>query len=273
MDYIPYSSTELAEEVEAIFYLGNYSPGHPTERLIPDGYAALVIELDGKERSIYHNDTKEVTQICQESWFSGLYDAYLTFEVLPETELIAVRFKPGGSFPFIPNNMNVYTNQVIKGDQVFGESITHLRRDLLNEKDPMQKLKLVETYLINIKERSLHPTIKESLNKILLTPSIQKMQSLVDSSGYSKKHFIDLFKQQVGLSPKLFQRIIKFQQILPKIQEKKMIQWTQISYECGYYDQAHFIRDFKRFSGYNPSAFLAQEFDRNNFFPENNKER
>jgi AraC-like DNA-binding protein len=188
---------------------------------------------------------------------------------MPDSELVAVRFKPGGSFPFLSKSMHEYSNQVINGEDVFGASITQLREALLVENDPMNKLGRVEKYLLDRKKRSIHPTIKETLTKILSNPSIQNIQSLVESSGYSKKHFIQLFKQQVGLSPKLFQRIIKFQQILPKIREKKLIQWTQISYECGYYDQAHFIRDFKRFSGYNPSAFLAEEFDRDNFFPEN----
>jgi AraC-like DNA-binding protein len=66
-----------------------------------------------------------------------------------------------------------------------------------------------------------------------------------------------LFQKEVGLTPKLFCRVRRFQRVLRCIQKGLAFDWTQIALECGYYDQAHFIHDFHAFSGINPSAYLA----------------
>ncbi len=70
------------------------------------------------------------------------------------------------------------------------------------------------------------------------------------------RQFERKFKQFSGFSPKLFSRIIRFQSAIKKYDDKKM-PLTEIAYECGYYDQSHFIHDFKEFSGYSPMQYFS----------------
>ena len=99
--------------------------------------------------------------------------------------------------------------------------------------------------------------------------SNQKLMDLVRLSGYSKKQFIQQFKKYIGITPKKYQRILRFNEILKRINEGKFFSWVDVGLDCGYSDLAHFIKDFKAFSGMNPTKFLDvhKTTDRINFFP------
>jgi AraC-like DNA-binding protein len=271
MNYVPYHPKgELEDCIETIFYVESYNPEHRIERLIPDGYSSLVMELDDQERYVYDNDTSEVLQTCQVSWVSGIFDEFISISSLNQTELMAVRFKPGGLFPFIDSDVHYMKNRIIPSIDLFGSEINTLRKDIIKVNDPLKKISLFEQWLKKVKNnmnKDHNPKIMAAMKMIINDPSAQQIKTLASKSGYSNKHFIQLFKKEIGVTPKIFQRILKFNQIIPKIQNKEKLSWTSISHECGYFDQAHFIHDFKKFSGFNPTSFLDESFDRLNFFP------
>lgn len=261
---------DLSDDLIMVFHLKNYHPEHPIERLIPDGSASLVIELDDQERFIYDNESLAKVQLCRGSWLSGNFTEYLSFGTIRNTDLMGVRFKPGGLYPYIDLPMDNMKNRVLDGVEVFGRDIEELRMALIREKESIEKNKILGEWLIDLKSKYNKPVnerIKWARDEILNFPNFMEINKIVSRTGYSDKHFISLFKNQIGFTPKIFQRIIKFNQILPKIQQSESLSWTQISHECGYYDQSHFIRDFKKFSGFNPSEFIEMDFERNNFFP------
>jgi AraC-like DNA-binding protein len=93
------------------------------------------------------------------------------------------------------------------------------------------------------------------------------MTELADQIGISSRRFIQLFSNEVGLTPKLFTRVRRFQQVLQNIQTGAELSWVDMAASCGYFDQAHFIHDFKEFSGINPSTYLAQKTGHLNHVP------
>ena len=76
--------------------------------------------------------------------------------------------------------------------------------------------------------------------------------------GISKRRFEQVFNEQVGLTPKLFCRIRRFQRVLQLINEQNDIDWTDVALSCGYFDQSHFIHDFQSFSGINPTEYVTR---------------
>ena len=98
-------------------------------------------------------------------------------------------------------------------------------------------------------------------------PTLNSIFTISQHSGYSNKHFIQIFKKHVGLTPKSYQRIVRFNKVLQEIEKYKKIDWLKISLDCGYYDQAHFINEFKTFSGINPSEYLQQRGEYLNYIP------
>ena len=93
------------------------------------------------------------------------------------------------------------------------------------------------------------------------------IRDLSEQMGISHKHLIALFHEEVGLSPKRFCRIRRFQGVLEAIEHSGRVDWADLACACGYYDQAHFIREFRDFAGMNPSAYLHGRGDYARFIP------
>ena len=96
-----------------------------------------------------------------------------------------------------------------------------------------------------------------------------KLKEIISSYSGTQKHLISQFKKFIGIPPKHFQRILRFNDVFAQMQADQFLSWSDIANLCGYSDQSHFIREFKNFSGFNPESYLSQEFedDVTNFFP------
>ena len=86
---------------------------------------------------------------------------------------------------------------------------------------------------------------------------IQNIDRLAQTACLEYKQFKRIFADYVGANPKDYLRVIRFQKALHTLQIQPNISFTQLSYECGYYDQAHFIKEFKQFSGYTPTEYMT----------------
>jgi AraC-like DNA-binding protein len=88
------------------------------------------------------------------------------------------------------------------------------------------------------------------------------VKSVSESTGLSQRRFIDLFKREVGMTPKLFCRVRRFQDVLAFVRKSKTPDWSEAAYICGYFDQSHLIRDFRIFSGINPTDYALRRTNR-----------
>ncbi|MEM7558169.1 MAG: AraC family transcriptional regulator [Planctomycetota bacterium] len=270
VQYIPLEPPQtLSRFVENVFYLKGYSAEHPFERIVPDMSSSLVIELDGRERWVLDNDSLKPKQSCKGSWISGPHRQYFTIGTLPDTELLAVRFRLGGLYPLLKKSVFEVTDQIVPGPTFLGDSILSLRSLILDSESPEEKLQRMIEWLERNMDLSLEPPspIQDVIQSIQDDPTVSTLAECMAGTGYSTKHVIDLFKKHVGLRPKDLQRIIRFSHALSSVQNGESLSWAALSLDCGYTDQSHFIRDFKRFSGFTPTVFRNMDSDRENFFP------
>ena len=91
------------------------------------------------------------------------------------------------------------------------------------------------------------------IQKIIDRPHHCSIKEISDQVGYSQKHVIKIFKANIGVTPKEFLKIIRFQKAIDDIEKKGTVNWTSIADDCGFYDQSHFIADFRKFSGLTPA--------------------
>ena len=98
---------------------------------------------------------------------------------------------------------------------------------------------------------------------------VTNLKKIIGSYPATQKQLIEHFKKYVGLTPKYYHRILRFNEILKKINEMEKISWTEVAFSCDYSDQSHFIKEFFLFSGFNPQEYLKREFTKEmtNFFP------
>jgi len=261
------------EFIECFIYFKGYTPEHSIEKVIPDGSINLIFELDGFKRNVFDNDTLEPKLDFTKCWLSGVQKKYISISAHKDSEMFVIRFKPGGAYPFLPKPVSEVTDHILPAEQIFGEDIFEFRNALLNGDQPEEKENLANDWLSEQYDLAKKPKEKVfgSIQKIISDPHFQEnnLAQLIEESGYSQKQFISLFKEYVGIAPKYFQRIVRFTEILAKIHKNEKLSWTEISYDCGFYDQAHFIKEFQHFCGVNPEEHLDNPLidERVNFFP------
>lgn len=259
----------LNQFIDFFYYYEGFNPKHNIDRFLPDGEVQLILDLTEDPKYIYHNETLQEIQTCKKAWFSGFRTEPITIPSGRNSEMIIVQFKRGKAYPFINVPMNMLTNSVVDAELVMGKETMELREMIMEAPEPTMKLQLLEKQLYKCYHKSLtvNPFVDFAVKQIATSPNQYSINTIAKKAGYSQKHIIDLFKRQVGVSPKKFLKIVRFQNAINQIDLKINFDWTSIVYECGYYDQSHFISDFKQFSGFTPSAYLLQKSEHLNYIP------
>ncbi|MEE8367246.1 MAG: helix-turn-helix transcriptional regulator, partial [Thermoanaerobaculia bacterium] len=153
---------------------------------------------------------------------------------------------------------------------LLGDGLRQLRGELLVAETSQDKFALADEWLLLRHDRDKRPPqeLMAFIAGLQAAPQ-SRLNSLLESYSATQKNLIDQFKRYVGLTPKYYQRILRLNKILQNIHQQETISWAQVAYACGYSDQSHFIKDFKHFSGFNPSEFIGRDLDKegSNFFP------
>jgi AraC-like DNA-binding protein len=258
--------------VDGFIYYEGYNPEHSIDRFLPDGNTEIIIDLTDTPKYIYDNETLKEIQACHHVWVSGVRTSSICIPSGKESRMFIISFKKGMAFPFYPMPLNELTDYVVDADLVFGSEIIELREKMLESKHIAQLFSLVENFLLVIGGDRLNintsaKCIEYAVTTIIQQPNMLNLQQLSEKIGYSQKHFIDLFKKQVGISPKPYLKIMRFQKAILDIEHHSTINWSNIALESGYYDQAHFINDFKIFSGLTPNDYLLKKNNLLNYIP------
>ncbi|MFN8256324.1 MAG: AraC family transcriptional regulator [Bacteroidales bacterium] len=264
-NYIP--APPLNHFIEHFVYYKGYNPEHSVDRFLPDGYTYVVFDLTDYPKYIYDNNSLKEIQSCRNVWFSGIREKYITIPSGRDSEMFIIYFQKGKAYPFVEMPMNELTDFVVDGELVMSNEILNMRETLLECSTAQQKFQFAEKYLTKsfAGKLVLNPFIDYSVNLILKNPHQLSISHLSGKVGYSQKHFIKIFRENVGLTPKSFLKIIRFQKAIREIEAKKFADWTEIAFESGYYDQAHFINDFKAFSGFTPNQYLKMQSEFTNY--------
>lgn len=255
--------------IEAIFHLTDFMPDHSIERVVPTGHVFIIFELDGFQRNTYDNETLSPIATFKEVWVSGMQKNYISISAHQHSELFVIQFKAFGAYPFFHFPIQELNDQIISGNELFGEEILILREEILNQKTTIEKFQKAEGWLLKRFQKDKTPPadLLQVLEQLQNEPVINYVEII---EGYTKtqKHLIAQFKKYVGLTPKYYQRMLRFNEILRQIYQSNKIEWAQVAYQLEYTDQSHFIKEFKHFSGINPHKFIQQGFhDATNFFP------
>ena len=262
----------LDQFIENLIYFDGLTAPHNLDRFLPDGNTEIIINLTERPQYIYHNETLQEIQACRYAWVSGVRTQPITIPSGTGSQMLVVTFKKGRAFPFYAFPIIELTDTVVDADLVFGRKFHHLREQLLTAISMERRFQLVEQFLLQqagnaIREEISNRCIDYAVSSIIHSPSLQRLHQLSDEIGYSQKHFIQLFRQQVGVSPKQYLKIMRFQKAICAIENCEFMPWSQIALESGFYDQAHFIQDFKHFSGFTPNEYIKRKTATLNYIP------
>lgn len=253
--------------IESFIYYKDYNPVHSVDRFLPDGNINVVIDLTDYPKFIYDNHTLKEIQACRNVWFSGIRSRYITIPSGRDSEMFIINFHKGMAYPFVEMPLNELTDYVIDGELVLTNKILNLREKLLGISDIDNKFRYTEKILIKTfgSRLKMNPFINFAVTAITNAPEKSALNEIVNNCGYSQKHLIKIFKEHVGLTPNAFLKVIRFQKAVNSISKGKFTDWSSVAYDCGYYDQAHFINDFKQFSGFTPREYTQQKSEFTNY--------
>jgi AraC-like DNA-binding protein len=265
--YIP--QPPLSDFVALLWLYEGEELAHTKERLLPTGTVELVINLRDDPLRVYDRQNHDQFQSFNESLVCGAHSEFFVIDTASQDLVMGVHFKPGGAFPFFNLPAGELQNTHVSLDTLWGAAAGDLREQLLETTTPEARFHSLEQALLTQITHPLtrHPAVTLALKALYREPPPGKIADVTRQIGLSQRRFIQLFNEEVGLTPKLFSRVRRFQEVLHLINGNQQVEWADIALTCGYFDQAHFIHDFQSFSGLNPTAYLSRRREHFNHVP------
>lgn len=256
--YTPHSA--LAKYIKCYWSLECYDVPDiaAKDRIFPDGCFELVFHIGDLFRKYNAGDSFEIQP---RSFIHGQITAFMDIEATGKVEMFSVRFYPDGLKPFSAISLHEITGENIRIRDFWGQEGDVLEDQILHAATHEQRVVLWEQFLFAKLRQQPEPDrrITHCVHTIMQTEGNITVEQLATELNIGKRQLERQFIANVGVSPKLLSRIIRFQHTLQLIEQKRFNSLTMVAYAGGFYDQAHFIKDFKAFTGLNPKQYFSEE--------------
>jgi AraC-like DNA-binding protein len=244
--------------VKCFWYFHSYSVGHDRERALPTGTTELVLNLGEAPMHIFRDDKDVVGQRFDRSVVCGPHSRYFVLGTSKSGPVVGIHFRPGGASPFFGCPADELSDRHVALEDLCGSWAREMRDRLLTPtSSPSRMLRLLEDVLRYrlTKPHLLHPAVAHAIRKLIVSPDLPSIRQVQGETGYSPKRFIELFNGSVGLTPKVFSRIQRFQAVIARIARGDRVDWAGVAVDGGYCDQSHLNREFRVFSGVTPTEY------------------
>jgi AraC-like DNA-binding protein len=242
--------------VESIWLCQNPAGPRRLERVLPSGSAQLIVNLAEDQTRLYQGSNL-TPQVLPGTILSGIATRYQIIDSDEQAHVAGVVFNPGGTSAFTRLPASELTNADVPVADLWNGS-NRLREQLLAAASPGEALSQLENWLFEMwLQRTGHPAVRFALEAFHSSPAIARIRDVTDMISLSPKRFIQKFEMEVGLTPKRYCRLRRFQSAISKAHRMTQIEWTQLALDCGYFDQAHFIHEFREFAGVTPGEYAS----------------
>jgi AraC-like DNA-binding protein len=194
----------------------------------------------------------------------GPRTAPVVVDTIEQREICGVSFVPGGAWPFVGVPASEVTERVIDLSEFWARDGSVLRERLFEARDPAAQLDMLETTLLEQARYSNEGGREVEVACALVAEGV-KIRTVGDRVGLTPRQLIARFRSRIGMSPKLFARIARFQRLIRAIDGQ--MSWVELAGRHGFADQAHLIREFQVFAGTTPTAYRARSVEDRNHIP------
>ncbi len=247
----------LGEHISLI-WASEGTPPFGQERIVPDGASVLLFNLGKPVDTLSGTATVQL----QKTLFTGVFSRFSTLDYSianSEHQQVGVIFKPAGAFPFIKNPIINFKEIAVETTAFAGATFNHIYEQLASQSTATARIQTLESCLWAILQKNIDPTLVPDLVELIRSNPQWSVKQLAQKSGYSQQHLNRLLGKYAGTNAKELQRIFRVNRAMGIIQNLALPigNLTNIAYQCHYFDQAHFIHDFKTMTGLTPSAYWA----------------
>lgn len=259
MIYHTYTPSPPLSDFVHSFWASSYTESHPRVRILPRGTVELVINLTDDEICLYTSTHSEQSQRLPGIVISGAYAGAVDIDPMRHASMMGVHFKPGGAFALFGAAVGEIANIHLALEALWGRLAGELRERLCSASTARQRFWILEDTLTARLQGTIdHPAVPLALGLFGSEGTGNSVRAVAQRVGLSQRRFIQLFTAHVGLTPKLFCRILRFQHVREFVNQTSTLNWAQLALAGGYYDQSHLIRDFRKFSGLSPTDYLSR---------------
>ncbi len=261
----------LAGFVRALWYSHAPDLPHGRERMLPGGCVQVILNLARD----FLLDCPEGTPALRRppSLLVGARSVYEIVDNSDMAELIGVVFEPGGFAQFVREPVDRFSNLTIGLEDVWGSQVRTLRDRLRALPDPEAKLQLLEAFLFQqsathlVRNAPVQALVQFSVSRFGIAPGMTTVREVARATGLSERRFSQVFRERVGLSPKVWCRVQRFQRAVHQLHAGRDLPWADLALDCGFYDQSHFANEFRAFSGIDATTYSARRTQWPNHVP------
>src|SRR5688572_26206692 len=224
---------------------------HSQERLLPTGEMGLFVDVSDASSS--------------PPFLAGASSRPRVLNTAQSINMLGVSFAPGGASSLFRTPVSEIANLTVPLEEFCGASALALQAEVLEAATNSVRFRLLERYLealLAATDSPGHPAVRYALGELRSVHDV-RIADLIGCMGIGQRRFIELFRREVGLTPKLYQRVARFQQVLASVENHRDIVWSDVAALHGYFDQAHLIHDFNTFAGVSPTVYLQRRSSRN----------
>ena len=241
--------------VRLLWYTAAPQVAYRRERILPTGRVQIILNL-----------ARDFVLDCQDngtdrrlpsSLVVGARSSYEIVDTSDMADLAGIIFEAGGFASFARDAVDLFSNQNVPLDDVWGARARTLRDRLRELPSPSAKLDGLESFLVQ--DFATSPSRKRivdfALGKFAQVPAACSVRAVAKSTGWSERRFSQIFREEVGLTPKVWCRIQRFQWAVERLHAGVEVPWAKLALDCGYYDQSHFANEFRAFSGIDATSY------------------
>lgn len=205
------------------------------------------------------NGDAPTVRATHQSFLAGLHDVHVVTEFRGEQRGFQVNFTLLGAYRLLRLTMSEIANRCVDLGDLLGAAAAQLSEQLHDAPDWPARFDLMDRFLLRriAEGRAMAPDVAWALRGLEASHGARSIGSLTRALGCSRRHLIQRFHAQVGLSPKAVAGILRFARAVDGLAAADAQGWADLALSCGYSDQAHFSRDFRRYAGRTPSEFRA----------------
>jgi AraC-like DNA-binding protein len=236
--------------------------------------AHLFINLAGPVR-LYDSDPAVRPALLTGGWFMGVWTRRFLIEHQTSLRLVGVHFKPWGISPFLDVPATELRDRWVPVEAIWGRSFDRTYDRIAGATSRAESLAILEDELRSRLAKGTsygRELVDHAAARLEARWGDVPVRALADSIGVSANHLARQFKYHVGIKPKRLARIYRFARLILSVDGRHPVGWAALAQAAGYFDQAHFSKEFKAFTGHTPTAYLAlrRRFPADEGFPPDN---
>lgn len=225
-------------------------------RELPSSNVPLIINFGAPFRVADPHVPGNVTS--RHSFTAGLHDSYTLTESTGPAYCVQVDFTPIGAHLFLGLAMHTISHQEVDLHDALGPFADELITRLYELPNWESRFDLLDATIARRITNAPPPSpqVQWAWSALAKPGGVPSIGALADEVGWSRKHLIARFRDYIGLTPGTAARVLRFERVMRQIEGTVDIHWTDVAHAAGYYDQAHFIHEFRRFTGSTPGEYL-----------------